>query len=30
MKNKKLIKITIFDEQQPSVQSANRTKALQA
>ena len=29
LKTKKLIKITILDEQEPSIQSADRTKAVQ-
>ena len=29
LKTKKLLKITILDEQEPSVQSADRTKAVQ-
>ena len=29
VKTKKLLKITILDEQEPSVQSADRTKAVQ-
>ena len=29
LKTKKLLKITILDEQEPSVQSADRTKSLQ-
>ena len=29
LKTKKLLKLTILDEQEPSVQSADRSKALQ-